>query len=473
MDISRRAVLGAGATLPVAAMSTPHAAPAASTPSPQDWADLNASLRGSIALPGSASYRDRAPLFDPRWDFRRPAAVARVLLNQDVATCVEFARDHGLKITGRSGGHSYTGASATTGSLVIDTRSLRTVSITPGLTQVTVGAGAGLYHVLESLAAEGKAIPTGTCPTVGITGLSLAGGIGVDSRRVGLTADRLVRARVVDGTGRIRDVDAAKDPDLFWALRGGGAGVGIVTSLTYRTVGAPRRGFFSMSFPSSAATKAVQAWGAWMQQQPGDTWVNAHVDSSGGSLSVRLFGVCPAGKEDARATSLRRAVGVTPTKTSTTTRSYLEGVEYLGGGTTTPRTRFVAGSDILSLVTSGAAGAVEEAMRSVPQGFSASAILDPLDGAVSEVAKGDTAFPWRDHAASVQWYVGMSSSPSSDQYDTARGWVQEARDQLGSRSAGGYLGYIESGRPLREYLGTNTDRLTGVRRTYDPQGIII
>ena len=148
-------------------------------------------------------------------------------------------------------------------------------------------------------------------------------------------------------------------------------------------------------------------------------------------------------------------------------------MSYLGGGTTTARTRFVAGSDVLSLVTTGAAGAVEEAMRSVPKGMSASAILDPLDGAVADVAKGDTAFPWREEAASIQWYVGMSSSPTSDQYAAAQGWVAQAHDLVGSRSRGGYLGYVESGRPLREYLGTNTDRLVRVRRTYDPQSIVL
>lgn len=470
MSISRRAVLGAGAVLPVAALSTAHAA---AGPGKQDWADLDAALRGSVALPGSSTYRSRSQLFDPRWDFRRPAAVARVLRTRDVATCVEFARDHGLKVTGRSGGHSYTGASATTGSLVIDTRSLRTVSLTPGGTQATVAAGASLYTVYSTLSARSRSIPGGTCPTVGTAGLSLVGGLGVDSRRVGLTADRLHHATVVDGRGRIRRVDADTDPELFWALRGGGAGVGIVTSLTYRTVGSPRRGFFSMSFPASKAAKVVRAWAAWLREQPGDTWANAHVGTSGGDVTVRLFGVCPAGKEKSRAASLRRATGVTPTKSSTTTRSYLDGVSYLGGGSSTARTRFVAGSDILPLVTTGTAEAITEAIRSVPPRMAASAILDPLDGAVADVSKGATPFPWRDHTASVQWYVGMSSSPTASQYSAAQGWIQKAHDLLGSRSSGGYLGYVESGRPLREYLGTNTDRLLDVRHTYDPSGIIL
>lgn len=471
MDITRRTVLGAGATLPFA--STLPGAAAASGPTSTDWKELSGALRGSLALPGSSGYRSRAKLFDPRWDFRRPAAVARVVSSRDIATCVEFARDHGMKVTGRSGGHSYTGASATTDALVIDTRTMRSVTLTPGGTRARIGAGADLYAAYSTLSAQGHTIPGGSCPTVGTAGLSLVGGLGVDSRRVGLTSDRLLRATVVDGRGRIRTVDADSDRDLFWALRGGGPGIGIVTSLTYRTVGAPRRGFFSLSFPAANAAAVVTRWGAWIREQPGDTWASAHVDSTGGSLSVRVFGVCPAGSEDARASSLRRAIGIAPTRTSTTTRSYLKGVEYLGGGATTPRTGFVAGSDVLSVVTTGAGEAIEAAMRSVPKGMAASAILDPLDGAVSDRSVEETAFPWRDHAASIQWYVGMPASPASAQYSAATHWIGDAHDQLGSRSVGGYLGYVESGRPIREYLGANADRLADVRRTYDPQGVIL
>lgn len=469
MDISRRTVLGAGAALPFVA---PQAASAG--PSPTDWADLDAAIRGSIARPGSSLYSSRRTLFDPRWDFRRPAAIARVLSTRDVATCVEFARAHGLQVTGRSGGHSYVGASATTGALVVDTRSLRTVSLTPWRTQTTVGAGAGLYSVHEALAGHGRSIPTGTCPTVGTAGLTLAGGLGVDSRRYGLTADRLVRATVVDGRGRIRTVDAAHDADLYWALRGGGSGAAIVTSFTYRTIPATSMGFFTLSYPASAAATVVRRWAAWMAEQPSDTWANAHVDVSGSSLSVRVFGVCPAGRQDSRAASARSAIGVTPLRTSTTSRTHLAAVAYLGGGTTTPRTRFVAGSDIVRVMTSGTAGAVVEAMRSAAsRGLAAAAILDPLDGAVRTLGATDTPFPWRGHTASVQWYVGMSSDAGSTHYSRARSWLAHAHDLMGTRSSGGYLGYLEAGRPQREYLSTNATRHARVRGTYDPDAVIL
>lgn len=473
MNITRRTVLGAAATVPVAAMSTAHGAPVASGPTKADWADLAAAMRGTVALPGTAKYTRRARLFDPRWDSRTPAAVARVVEAEDVATCVEFAREHDLKVTARSGGHSYTGASARNDALVIDTRSMTSTSVASDGSAARVDPGANLYAVYEALSKKSVTIPAGTCPTVGVSGLSLVGGLGVDSRKAGLTADNLLQATVIDGTGRIRRVDDDTDADLFWALRGGGAGVGIVTSLKYTTMTAPKRGFFSLSFAGSRAVRVIKRWGTWMADQPRDTWANVQLNSSGGSLTVRVFGVCPAGKEDARADSLRKVMGIAPTSRSTTTRSYLDGVSYLGGGTTTPRTRSVAGSEILPSVTTEAAEAIEEALTSAPSGIAAAAILDPLDGAIADVAKGATAFPWRDHAASVQWYVGMPESPSSSQYATARNWIQKAHGLLDTYTDGGYFGYIESGRTTRDYIGTNTDRLVEVRKTYDPDGVIV
>lgn len=473
MDITRRTILGAAAAVPVAALSPAHGAPSASGPTDADWADLAAAMRGSVALPGSAKYTRRAPLFDPRWNSRTPAAIARVVESEDVAACVRFARDHGLKVTARSGGHSYTGASARNDALVIDTRTMTSTSVASDGSAARVGPGANLYAVYEALSKKSVTIPGGTCPTVGVSGLSLVGGLGVDSRRVGLTADNLLQATVIDGSGKIRRVDEDTDPDLFWALRGGGAGVGIVTSLKYTTMAAPKRGFFSLSFAGSRAVRVIKRWGTWMADQPRDTWANVQLNSSGGSLTVRVFGVCPAGKEDSRADSLRKVMGIAPTERSTTTRSYLDGVSYLGGGTTTPRTRFVAGSEILPAVTTEASEAIEEALDSAPPGIAAAAILDPLDGAVADVAKGATAFPWREHAASVQWYVGMPASPSSREYATARNWVRRAHEVLDTHSAGGYFGYIESGRTTRDYVGTNTDRLIEVRKTYDPDGVIV
>lgn len=473
MDITRRTVIGAGAALPLAAASSAFAAPTVTGPSPGDWADLDATLAGSASLPGSSRYESRVPLFDPHWDSRRPAALARVLSRQDIATCISFARDHGLRVTGRSGGHSYIGASSVTGTLVIDSRSYAKVYRPADRSLTTVQAGANLYSVHAAMSQYGRSIPTGTCPTVGSAGLTLVGGLGVDSRRYGLTVDRLVGATVVDGQGRIRKVDASHDPDLFWSLRGGGSGAAMVADFTYRTIPATSMGFFNVTFPASSAARVIQRWGDWMVEQPRDTWANAHVDTAGSSLSVRVFGVAPVGQEASRAASLRRAVGVTPLRTSTTSRSHMDAIRYLGGGSTTPRTRFAAGSDILRTMTADAGDAVEAAMRmAIERGLSASAILDPLDGATGDPAMAATAFPWRNHAASIQWYVGLKGGTSSE-YSAAHSWIGRAHGLMGAMSRGGYLGYVEHVRVMDDYLAGNEPRRVAARNRYNPDGIII
>jgi len=470
MSIPRRTVLGAGAALPLLAGSSSLPAAAAAGPSPGDWKELAGSITGGLNLPGSRRYESQRKLFDPHWDSRRPAAIARVRDADDVATCITFAKDHGLDIAARSGGHSYTGRSARNGALVVDTRSMRAVSLGSGGDRATIEAGAKLWTVHEELAKGDRSVPTGTCPTVGAAGLSLVGGLGVDSRRYGLMSDRLVSATVVDGRGRVLTVDEDTEPDLFWAIRGGGWGTGIVTEMTYRTIPARGMGFFNATFPASAAVDALAEWRQWLADQPGSIWSNAHLDVSGGSLSLRIFGVTPVGKEKARLASLRSAISARATKTSTTSRDFLGAVEYLGGGKTSPRTGFVAGSDVLRGVTRGRGAAIEKAMHwAATRGLSAAAILDPLDGAVSDAKTGDSAFPWRYHAASVQWYVGTGSTK---QRRAALRWIRDVHELLGDRSSGGYLGYVEPGTSIERYLGANASRFRKIRSTYDPDGVI-
>ena len=138
----------------------------------------------------------------------------------------------------RSGGHSYPGWSAGDGALVVDVRPLHRVSLSG--TTATIGAGASLVQVYDGLGTRGRGIAGGSCPTVGIAGLTQGGGVGVLTRAHGLTCDAVTSMRVVLADGRIVTASADHEPDLYWALRGGGGGhLGVVTSFTMRTFAAP------------------------------------------------------------------------------------------------------------------------------------------------------------------------------------------------------------------------------------------
>lgn len=404
-----------------------------------------------------------------------PTAVVEVASADDVAEAVVFARRFGLRIRPRSGGHSYVGASTTDRGLVIDVRRLRRVAYDPGSQTAAVGAGVASYPLHAALARHGRSVPTGTCPTVGVAGLTLGGGLGVDNRAHGLTCDALVGLTLVTADGQVRQVDDRRHRDLFWASRGGGGGnLGVVTSLRYRTHRARPTGFFLLTFPWEGAAAVLRGWARRAETMPRSSWANLHLDaSSDGSTVVRVVGVCAAGDEDAEAAAMQRVVGLDATDVSTFTRSFLGGVTFLGGGSTSSRVSFAAGSDVLAAMPDRLAERLPQVVaRRARSGGAAAVILDPLTGAVRDRRPGATAFPWRRHLATVQWYVGLPTGAAPALVRDTRRWIDSAHRSVDDWSVGGYVNYLEPGRPLSAYYGArHLARLRRVRRTVDPGGV--
>jgi FAD/FMN-containing dehydrogenase len=213
-------------------------------------------LPGGLVLPGDSGYALASQSYNPRFDGHRPAAVARCTSVADVQRCVEVARDAGMPIAARSGGHSYAGYSTPDNGLVLDLRGMATVEVDGGT--AVVGAGARLMEVYAALAGAGRALPAGSCPTVGVAGLTLGGGIGVTARKYGLTCDKLTAVQIVTADGEQRTVDGG---DLLWALKGGGGGnFGVVTSFTFATEPAPDITVFALEYPAGSTADVVGAW---------------------------------------------------------------------------------------------------------------------------------------------------------------------------------------------------------------------
>ena len=228
-------------------------------PTSADWQQLARNVSGTLARPGSATYHTVRLTQNPRYDGARPLAVLSVAGAADVATAIAFAQDHGVAVAIRSGGHSYPGWSAGDGALVVDVRPLHRVSLSG--TTATVGAGASLVQVYDALGTRGRGIAGGSCPTVGIAGLTQGGGVGVLTRAHGLTCDAVTSMRVVLADGRTVTASADQEPDLYWALRGGGGGhLGVVTSFRMRTFAAPTITRAYLAWPFSAARRVVPHW---------------------------------------------------------------------------------------------------------------------------------------------------------------------------------------------------------------------
>jgi len=259
--------------------------------------------------------------------------------------------------------------------------------------------------------------------------------------------------------------DAHHHADLFWALRGGGGGnCGLVTAMRFATHAVTGKGIFTLTFPNSSAVRVMTGWARWIGTATRSRWAGVHVDAiGGGKLHVSILGVTESGDERSAAASLLKEVGVAPTATNYRRFSYLDAAVYLGGGVTSKRQGFTAGSDVLASLDTTAATAIEHAVVARSRtGQPGSALLDPLTGAVSDPAATATAFPWRQHVASVQWYAGGAG------YTSAQAWIADAHRQLGRSSSGGYVNYLETGQPARRYYAGNTARLATVRHAYDP-----
>ena len=274
-------VFAACATPPTSASPTPTAAPIeTASPSPTatltgrvpDWSALARTLKGELIRPSDPTYDARRVLYNTRFDAIRPDAIARCVSVDDVRECVAFAAFTGVPLALRSGGHSYGGWSTGRG-LVIDTGPLNAIDVRAD--RVVVGPGARLIDIYAETARAGAGITGGSCATVGIAGLALGGGIGVMSRVWGLTCDDLLAAEIVTADANILTCDGQREPDLFWALRGGGGGsFGVVTSLMLRTHPASALALGFLSWPWSAAKEVIAAWQEWMRLAPDALWSN-------------------------------------------------------------------------------------------------------------------------------------------------------------------------------------------------------
>lgn len=213
--------------------------------------------------------------------------------------------------------------------------------------RVTVTPATGLYAMHQVLAAAGRGIPTGTCPTVGVAGHALGGGLGANSRHAGLLCDQLTSASVVLPSGQAVTASATDHPDLFWALRGGGGGnFGVTTSLTFATFPSGDLDVVNLNFPPQSFAQVLVGWQNWLRTADRGSWAlaDATVDPLG--THCRILATCPAGSGGSVAAAIVSAVGTQPTGTENHTFNYLDLVRYLAVGNLNPSPLgYVGGSD--------------------------------------------------------------------------------------------------------------------------------
>ncbi|MDI6102433.1 FAD-binding protein [Actinoplanes sp. NEAU-A12] len=486
MPLSRRALLSAGllgAVAPTPQQTPgPQQAPAPQptpgtqpTPGPTDadWRALAEGLEGSLDRPGTAAYDQARRLVSPRFDHIRPPAIVRCASPADVVETVRFAARTGQPIVPRGGGHSYVGASTTATGLVLDLRPLNRVGYDAPTRTATIGGGAPLIDVYTGLGAHGVSVPSGSCGTVGISGLTCGGGIGAASSAYGLTCDGVVAADVVTADGRHRTVDAEREPELFWALRGGGGGrFGVVTSWRMRTHPAGSTGTFVLTYPWADAAAVAAGWQSRTAVAPDNCWSACQFASDRtGALSVRLSGFVLDGDAQPEVTALTAAIGRNPATVTMARQPHVQVLKDRAGAAT--RTTHLIGSEIFSRALPAAGIA---ALLAVVQSRAASrrpglAKFKRMTGAPARVAPETTAFPWHGAHSMLQWLV---EPPAIDAASTADGytWIDTGHRAVAAWSSGRYVNYLEPGPtdPGR-YHGRHLDRLRRAGAAADPNGL--
>lgn len=468
--------------------------PSATTTAAPDWAALARGLDGQLIRPGDAEYPSARQLYNTRFDSLKPAAVAYVAGEDDVKECLAYAKAHGTPVSIRNGGHSYGGWSSGNGRLVIDVSSLNRIEA-----DGSIGAGAKLVDVYNTLARHGRTVPAGSCPTVGVSGLALGGGHGVTSRAYGLTCDSLTGATIVTADGRRLTVDADENKDLFWALRGAGNGnFGVVTRLRFRTHSTPDTVSAFLNWPWQRAEPVLAAWQRWGPDQPDEIWSSLHLAAGpGGSRPTLSVAAFTLGSESDLQNALDRlvdAVGSPATSVALRPRSYRDAMLGYANclslteeqcrlpGTTPgrdrqgalPRETYASASDFYDrdIAAGGrrALIAAAEAFTRLPAaaGGGGSIALTALGGAVNRVDPLATSFVHRRSRMLAQYIAAWRPGTGGT---TQQAWLKDTHASMRRYASGAaYQNYADPNLAdwRRAYYGPALDRLTRLKRRYDP-----
>ena len=463
-------------------------------PTAADWEALRHQLSTHhLVRPGQSGYNQAKQLFSPQFDRLRPTGVAYCARPADVAACVTFASRFRLPIRARSGGHSYAGWSSVNGGLVVDVTGLNSYGVGNGT--VKVGTGLGLIDFYSRLARRGLAVPGGSCPTVGIAGLTLGGGVGVLGRKYGLTCDNLESVQIVTANGDILNCDSHNHSDLLWASQGGGGGnFGIATSFTFRSHRLSSLVLFFLGWPWSQARRVVDGWQRWAPHAPNALWSNLHLSAAPGETvpTIGVGGTYIGSVSEAAAQlhKLYGLIGSGPSSSFLGENSFLQAMLVEAGcsGLTVPqchtgmgghlgRVPFFAKSDIFTrqLNSAGLTALLNGIERfqgvAAAGGASGSIAFDALGGAINAVHPAATAFVHRDALFQAQYYTEWRSPGSARGIANQHQWIRQYYNAVHPHASGqAYQNYVDPDLTnwRQAYYGANYARLSRIKGRYDP-----
>ena len=420
--------------------------------------DLAGRLRGRLITRADPDYDQARRIWNRSFD-RRPALIAQCWGAADITRCLGFARERDLLVAVRGGGHSYPGYSTCDGGLVIDLSPMRGVRVDPRARTARVAGGAWNRDLDWEAQQYGLATPMGRVGNTGVGGLTLGGGYGRLSRLYGLACDNVRAADLITADGRLLQVSAAENPDLLWAIRGGGGNFGIVSSFEYRLhpVG-PQVLAGYLTYKSSQLRAVLEQYVEFCAHAPRELALDLamHSDAKGVRTPLMLF--CFIGKPQIGARILESLRAVTrPLTDDVRARDYAQLQGEHDGATLSDEGEYAKTAHVPN-VTPELVEALLQERVDIALSLNGGAItdVDPADSAVAhrhELFLMEISTSWRDLS----------------QTESKRAEIHAAWDRLKRFTSGFYANLtVADQKAVEDNYGANITRLMNIKKRYDP-----
>jgi len=436
---------------------------------------LKPQFRGPILIPGDEGYDAVRKVYNGMID-KRPGAVARCVDVADVIAAVRSVREQDVLTAIRGGGHNAGGLGICDGGLVIDLSLMRSVHVNPAARTVRAEGGCTGGDVDHATHAFGMATPTGTIATTGIAGLTLGGGIGHLSRPYGLTIDNLLAVDVVLADGNLVIASAEENPDLFWAVRGGGGNFGVVTSFLFRLQPVKTVNAGPTFWPVDQTPQVMKAYREFIAQAPED------VSGFFAFLTVPPVPLFPAHLHNQKMCAVLWCSTAAPERADQVTKAMRSvgkpALDHVGpmpfpalqsffDPLYPPGFQWYWRADFFKEISDASIPVHQKFAEALPTGHSTMHMY-PINGAVHRVGNADTAFSYRD-VLLAGVIVGVDPDPKNKEKIT--NWTKSYYDAIHPHSAGGaYVNFMmeEGQERVKASFRGNYDRLAAIKKKYDP-----
>lgn len=425
--------------------------------------ELGEAMTGPVILSDHAEYDGSRKLWNGMHD-KRPALIARCRSSEDAAHAINFARDHGLLTAIRGGGHSWPGKSMCDDGIVVDLSRMTNVEIDTDNRVGSAAGGALLGHLDDATLAKGLVTTAGVVSHTGVGGYTTGGGFGRLNRKYGLTIDNLKGAEIVTADGQIRYISAAEEPDLFWAIRGGGGNFGAVTQFDFQLHDFDRNVLSGLLvWPVEQARDVLEFYAEWQANLSRELYTGPAMLTLPDGQSVIAMEVVYNGDpaQGEKELAPLRAIG-TMIDDSVKVQDY-KVLQTHEDGTVAHGIRSYARNGMVGEFTQGLVDDMIDAFIPDPR---AAIFTHTAGGAVADVGETDTAFPHRNAQTMIVYFTGWMD-PAQD--EEGKAMCKQWHTAL-SAHHGGYYDNIEqdtAGTVSKNY-GPNYSRLREIKAAYDP-----